>query len=128
MSFAPTRYPSRTFSGGESILVSLKRYRCAVEATPTVFETSIAVNSIAFSAIGTSFGGMICVIYPLSSCENASGLNPDAFNALAPKFEFEVVIYISPPVATRKCSVKPIANIETACITELLLHLIWKLE
>ena len=56
----------------------------------------------------------MCVIYPLSSCENASGLNPEAFNALAPKFEFELVIYISPPVSTTKCSVKPIANIETA--------------
>ena len=46
---------------------SLKRYKCAVDATPTVFVTSIAVNSIAFSEIGTSFGGIICVIYPLSS-------------------------------------------------------------
>jgi len=34
---------------------------------------------------------------------------------------------MSPPVSTTKCSAYPIAKIETAWMTELLEHLIWKL-
>ena len=66
------------------------------------------------------------MMYPVSSRSNDSFLNPFAVKDFAPKLEFELVIDMSPPVSTTKCSVKPIANIETACITELLLHLIWK--
>ena len=86
---------------------------------------SIALNSIAFSVIGNSLGGIICVIKPLSSWLNASGLKPTAFSDFAPKLEFELVIDISPPVSTTKCSAKPIAKTETACITALLVHFIW---
>ena len=44
----------------------------------------------------------MCEIYPLSSCEKASGLKPFDINALAPKFEFELVIDMSPPVSETK--------------------------
>ena len=62
---------------------------------------------------------------PLSSWLNESGLKPTAFSDFAPKLELELVIDISPPVSTTKCSAKPIAKTETACITALLVTLIW---
>jgi hypothetical protein len=57
---------------------------------------------------------MIWVIYPTSSCANASFLNPFATSALAPKLELEFVIAISAPLSAKNCSAYPIAKIETA--------------
>jgi len=59
---------------------------------------------------------------------NASGLNPLATRAFEPKLELELVMDMSPPLSTTKCSAYPIAKIETAWITELFVHLIWKVE
>ena len=49
-----------------------------------------------------SFGGTMCVTYPVSSRANGSFLNPFDTNAFAPKFEFEFVIDCSPPDSDRK--------------------------
>ena len=87
--------------------------------------TSIASNSVDTSVSGICLGGMIWVIYPLSSCLNAFVLNPAEINAVAPKLELELVIEISPPVSLTKCWAYPIANTDTAWITALLVTLIW---
>ena len=125
-SLAPTLYPSRTFSGGTSWLVWSYKNNCPVEPTPTVLDTSIASNSRELSVRGISFGGMMWVIYPMSSWANASALNPSATSALAPKLELELVIEMSPPDSVTKCSANPIAKTETAWIIELFVTLIWK--
>ena len=102
---APIRYPSTTFSGLTSGFVWPFKYkRSLVVPTPTVVAISTDVNSTVFSVVGNSFGGIICVIYPTSSCEYAFFLNPAETNAFAPKLEFELVTDISPPVSAEKCS------------------------
>ena len=85
-----------------------------MDATPTVVFTSIALNSIEVSTFENSFGGIMCVIYPWSSCGNAVLLNPSAISAFAPKLELELVIDMSPPLSTRNCYAKPIAKTDTA--------------
>ena len=54
------------------------------------------------------------MIYPTSSCEKASFLNPSDASDTAPKLELELVSEISPPLSVTKCSAYPIAKIETA--------------
>ena len=49
-----------------------------------------------------SFGGTICVMYPVSSREKGSFLNPFDTNALLPKLELEFVIDCSPPDSDKK--------------------------
>ena len=95
-------------------------------ATLSVLVTSIDPNSIELSVRGTSFGGMIWVIYPWLSWLNASVLNPTDVSAFAPKLEFELVSEISPPFSVTKCSANPIAKMETAWIKELFDTFTWK--
>ena len=90
------------------------KYKCDVDAIPTVWFTSIEANSILFSVSNTSFGGIICVIYPTSSWENASSLNPVEVSALAPKLELELVTEISPPDSVTNCSENPVAKTVSA--------------
>ena len=73
-----------------------------------------------------SFGGTICVMYPVSSREKGSFLNPFDTNALLPKLELEFVIDCSPPDSDKKWFAYPIAKTETAWINASFEHLIWK--
>ena len=70
---------------------------------PTVASTSKGKNFIELSFAKLFCGGLISLMYPLSSLRNASNLNLSASNDLAPKFELELVIDISPPVVAWKC-------------------------
>ena len=68
---------------------------------------------MAVSDASRCFGGIMCVIYPISSFLNASFLNPVDTIALAPKLELEFVTDKSPPVSVTKCSAYPIAKQDT---------------
>ena len=67
-----------------------------------IFSASRDNQVTEFSSATNSLGGMICVMNPVSSLLNASGLNPVDSSDVLPKLEFELVIDISPPLSVKK--------------------------
>ena len=61
---------------------------------------------------------MICVIYAALSGVNDDFLNPSDKSAFSPKLALQFESDSSPPVSATYWLLCPIANTETACITE----------
>ena len=102
-----------------------KRYKWLEIPTEVVSPTSIGNQSIFSSTLVSALGGIIDVIYALSSLSKDSFLNPEELNAIWPKLELEFVILKSPPVSASKCLLNPIANTETTWINASFEILIW---
>ena len=60
-----------------------------------------------------ALGVIIEVINALLSFSKAFFLNPVELSESCPKFEFELVILISPPLSASKCLLNPIAKTDT---------------
>ena len=84
--------------------------------TVVVIPTSSDCQSRLLSSVTIARGVIIEVINALLSFSNASFLNPEEFSAICPKFEFELVIDISPPVSESRCLLNPIAKTDTICM------------